>query len=290
MAYPGTIRRCLISGPSDIPDSDLAVVHKTINHWNGLYGERYESVIIPISWGSHAAAEFGRGPQAILNEQLVDSCDMCIAMFWTRLGTPTLLHESGSAEEIQRLSEQGKYVAILRCTRDFRPSIDIGQLAGLKKYMEKLEKNALILNYEDHADLATHVDNILVRGVNLDLAGPTGARYANVWPRLDKTERNNRSRIYLRLENKGFGTARDVRVEFETNVPGSPWRIDDVLENIDGEDQIILPLRFDDDPPPWTQVKCSVSWSDERGRERNVADLSLALPALPSNSPVGVYA
>lgn len=77
-------------------------------------------------------------------------------------------------------------------------------------------------------------------------------------------------------------------MEFESNVAGSPWQIDDVLENIDGEDKIILPLRFDDDPPPWTHVQCSVSWSDERGRERNVADLALALPALSSSSPVRV--
>lgn len=111
MAYQGTVRRCLISSPSDVPEADLAIVHKTINHWNGIYGERYGSVIIPISWGSHAAAEFGRGPQAILNDQLVDSCDMCIAMFWVRLGTPTAENESGSAEEIKRLSERGKYVA-----------------------------------------------------------------------------------------------------------------------------------------------------------------------------------
>jgi hypothetical protein len=95
MAYQGTVRRCLISSPSDVPEADLAIVHKTINHWNGIYGERYGSVIIPISWGSHAAAEFGRGPQAILNDQLVDSCDMCIAMFWARLGTPTAENESG---------------------------------------------------------------------------------------------------------------------------------------------------------------------------------------------------
>jgi hypothetical protein len=288
MTYIGTVRRCLISSPSDIPEADMAVVHKTINHWNGIYGERYESVIVPISWGSHAAAEFGQGPQAILNEQLVDSCDMCIAMFWARLGTPTALHESGSAEEIQRLSDRGKYVAILRCTRDIRPDIDIGQLDRLKKYLEKLEKNALISNYGHHAELATHVDNIIVRGVNRDLGGPTGSRYANVWPRIDRIERNNRSRIYLRLENVGFGTARDVRVEFESNIFGSPWQIDDVLENIDGEDKIILPLRFADDPPPWTHVKCSVSWSDERGRERNVSDLELASPIVASSSLVGV--
>jgi hypothetical protein len=283
MTYQGTVRRCLISSPRDIPESDLAIVHKAINHWNGIYGEQYGNVIIPISWGTHAAAEFGRGPQAILNDQLVDSCDMCIAMFWARLGTPTAEHESGSAEEIQRLSQKGRYVAVLRRIRDVSQDIDIGQLDKLNKYLEKLETNSLILGYENDAELGNFVDNILVRGVHWDLASPTGAKYANVWPRIDKRGRNNRLRIYLVLENVGFGTARDVRVDFESNVAGSPWQIDDVLENIDGEDKVVLPLLFDDDPPPWTHVKCSVSWSDERGRERNIADLTLPLPYLSSS-------
>jgi hypothetical protein len=205
---------------------------------------------------------------------------MCIAMFWGRLSTPTAEHESGTAEEIQRLGQKGKYVAVLRRVRDVPQDIDIGQLGRLKKYLDKLETNSLILGYENDAVLATRVDNILVRGIHYDLAGPTGAKYANVWPRVDKRERSNRIRVYLVLENVGFGTARDVKVDFESNVSGSPWQIDDVLENIDGEDNVVLPLRFDDDPPPWTHVKCTVCWSDERGRERNVADLTLTLPYL----------
>ena len=86
MSYRGTVRRCLISGPGDVPEDDLAVVHKTINRWNGIYGEQYGTAVVPVSWGTHAAAEFGQGAQAILNEQLVDSCDMCIACSGHALG------------------------------------------------------------------------------------------------------------------------------------------------------------------------------------------------------------
>ena len=41
--------RVMPRGGSDVPEADLAIVHKTINRWNGFYGERYGSVIIPIS-------------------------------------------------------------------------------------------------------------------------------------------------------------------------------------------------------------------------------------------------
>ncbi len=55
--------------------------------------------MLPISWGQHAAAVFGRPPQEIINEQLVDECDGCIAIFHMRLGTATESAESGTAEE-----------------------------------------------------------------------------------------------------------------------------------------------------------------------------------------------
>jgi hypothetical protein len=114
--------------------ADLAIVRKVINRWNGMYGQQFGAAVIPVSWGSHAAAEFGRHPQEILNEQLVDSCDMCLAIFANRLGTPTATAESGTVDEIERLHAAGKYVAILRSHRPVDTGgIDLDQAAILKK-------------------------------------------------------------------------------------------------------------------------------------------------------------
>jgi hypothetical protein len=159
--YPGVIQQCLISSPSDVPPGDLQI-HRSITWWNGWLGSLFGTVITRISWGAHAAAEFGEPPQEALNRQIVYKCDICIAIFRARLGTRTKNAESGTAEEIERLSRAGKYVAVLRCQRkvDLK-DIDLNQLADLDRYLLGLKDKALIINYKNDAELAQKVQNIL---------------------------------------------------------------------------------------------------------------------------------
>jgi hypothetical protein len=160
--YPGVIQQCLISSPSDVPPGDLQIIHRSITWWNGWFGSLFGTVITPISWGAHAAAEFGEPPQEALNRQIVDKCDICIAIFRARLGTRTKGAESGTAEEIERLSGAGKYVAVLRCQRKVDlQDIDLNQLADLDRYLLQLKDKALIINYKNDAELAQKVQNIL---------------------------------------------------------------------------------------------------------------------------------
>jgi hypothetical protein len=132
VSYSGVVRRLLVSCPGDVPDHDLVIIRQAINHWNGVYGEDFGTALIPISWSEHAAAEFGQAPQSIINNQLVDKYDGCIAIFANRLGTPTEIAESGTAEEIHRLADSGKYVAILRSARHIDASrLDLAEATRL---------------------------------------------------------------------------------------------------------------------------------------------------------------
>jgi hypothetical protein len=54
----------------------------------------------------------GERPQAIINRQLVDDADLLFAVFSTRLGSPTGVAESGTAEEIERLRGMQKPVLV----------------------------------------------------------------------------------------------------------------------------------------------------------------------------------
>lgn len=298
MAYSVLARRLLVSCPGDIPTTDLHVVQKTINRWNGIYGEKFGTAIIPISWGTHAAAEFGNAPQELLNSQIVDQCDICLALFANRLGTPTALAESGTAEEIMRLSEAGRYVGVLRSRREVSNiGIDTDQLKSLEQYLKSIRSKALILDYADDADLIRNVDNILVAAVSRDqgrmdlqVAGQLSAHWPEVWPRIDSRENPikfsggrtipNRD-WFLVLENTGDAPARDVRVEWS---------------DADGDDISWKTLGFELDAEPHVealaphsevrfgllvvmetprQMNCTVSWSDDRGRQENMATVRL---------------
>lgn len=297
LSYSGVIRRFLISCPGDVPHEDLAVVRQAIGRWNGVYGEGFATAIVPLSWGEHAAAEFGQHPQTVINRQLVERADGCIAIFANRIGTATNDAESGTAEEIQKLAEAGGHVAILRCLRPVDPArIDHAQAAKLEEYLAKVRQQALILDYGTDADLARHIDNILVYAVSRDQARATlqlqtnvGAapRVAEVWPRVEGSERvstDARGRIRttrdwrLVLHNTGTAPAREVR--FDTDDSGG-WGIQRDAEAGEPDVAILAPggeaafgiaASLARDP----QILCTVTWVDERGPQQNSATLRLA--------------
>ncbi|WP_143175209.1 hypothetical protein [Cryptosporangium aurantiacum] len=298
MAFSASVRRVLISCPGDVPRSDLTVIHHAINRWNGVYGERFASVVLPISWGTHAAAQFGGTPQDLLNRQLVDRCDFCIAIFANRLGTPTSNAESGTAEEIERLGEAGKYVAVLRSNREVsRSNIDLQQAVKLDEYLKRLTSKALILEYEDDLTLGNQVETILVAAVQseitrtrMELPEPTSA--ALIIPRVvseDRVRTDSKGRVrtsrnwYLVLENTGEVPAENVSVKFESSEPDSPpWDIHRSNSSTGADVEIIAPgasirLILFAALGMASQVKCTVTWSDGRGDgQSNVTTLRLA--------------
>lgn len=298
MAYSALVRRLLISCPSDVPASDLAIVHKTIDRWNGVYGEAFGAVMIPISWGTHAAAEFGHPPQDILNKQLVDQSDVCLALFANRLGTPTSAAESGTAEEIQRFGAAERYVGVLRSRRPIEMAhVGLEQAQRLEVYLAKLASSALVLEYASDDELSQRVDTILASAVSRDqgrtdlqlqMASRPIAHIAEVWPRIDthdSTISNGTIRNwYLVLSNTGNAPARDVEIAMESpNSRGQDLpRI--YVDEFDSEPRIELlaprsETRFQVDFSEgfdYPQFNCTVFWVDDRGRQENTATLRLA--------------
>jgi hypothetical protein len=296
LSYGGTVRRCLISSPGDVLPGDLSVVHRQITWWNGIYGPMFSTAITPISWGTHAAAEFGQPPQDILNKQLVDSCDMCIAIFANRLGTRTAKADSGTAEEIERLAESNRYVAVLRSTQPVDVSkTNLNQAQKLERYLAKIEGKALVLPYANEAQLAANVNNILPAAVSADHARTItqleSARYADVWPRVESEEKIFRQfrgesmtyrAWYVVLANTGTASARDVRFKTEATKEGElPWSLRDLEADEEPYVEVLAPhgeMRFEIDLPlnHTLQVRCTVTWTDDRGDYENKATLRLS--------------
>jgi hypothetical protein len=271
---------------------DLHTIQRSINYWNAVYGPSFASVVIPISWGNQAAAEFGRHPQESLNDQIVDDCDICIAIFANRLGTPTNSAESGTAEELQRLHDAGRYVAILRCRRLVDPThIDLAQAQRLNDYLATIKEKSLTLDYANDAELERRVETILAVAITRDrdraqqhidstvapapIPSPAGAE---VWPRVESTGRDWK----LVLVNTGAEPARNVRFDIErTSDDGSNWQVltdestgephAESLAPRGGEIRFTIIVTFG----VALQVRCTVTWDDSRGTNTNTATLRL---------------
>jgi len=296
MAYSAVVLRMLVSCPGDVTKDDLATLHRMINRWNVLLGEQFGCIIVPVTWNEHAAAEFGKPPQDILNRQLVDVVDCAIAIFWGRLGSPTRNAESGTAEEIQRLHEADKPVSVLRCDRPVpQEKEDLPERLRLQEYLRSLYPNSLLMSYEDEAGLTNQVNTILTRLATTQqweaaAGGPSTEKgEADVWPRIDAqeyTESDRKGRLRskrrwsLVLQNQGGKAALQVRfrIEADTGESRNP-----LMVHTDGDDPVIEVLAPGGEARypvlPRTQMagqaRCTVNWKDDRGDRENVATVRL---------------
>lgn len=88
MAYDAKVLDVMIASPSDVT-TEHRVIREVLDEWNIVNARERRLVLLPCSWESHAAPLMGDRPQAIINRQVLKHADLLIAVFWTRLGSPT---------------------------------------------------------------------------------------------------------------------------------------------------------------------------------------------------------
>jgi hypothetical protein len=152
MAFNARVYRILIASPSDVVE-ERNQISKVIQEWNDLQSFDRKVVLLPLKWETHSSPELGKRPQDIINEEVVDYCDMAVGVFWTRIGSPTRTHKSGTIEEIERVGKSGKIVMLYFSKVKIEPdSIDLEQYQNLKDFKKKTYPNGLIENYTDIVD------------------------------------------------------------------------------------------------------------------------------------------
>src|SRR6266852_988492 len=86
----------------------------------------------------------GLRPQEAINRQLVSGCDILVGMFWTKIGTPTGVADSGTVEEIDHFVAAGKPALLYFSSRPIDPNkIDLKQHKKLKNFKNATCKKAL---------------------------------------------------------------------------------------------------------------------------------------------------
>ena len=139
--YPAQVVRVFIASPGDVvPERNAAT--EIISTWNTVHSDRDALVLLPLRWETHSAPEMGDRPQAIVNRQVLAGADLLVAVFWTRIGTPTGSAMSGTVEEIQEHLDAGRPAMIYFSNAPAHPdSVDEIQLRQLREF-----RNACMLN------------------------------------------------------------------------------------------------------------------------------------------------
>lgn len=137
----------MIASPGDVQE-EREIVRKLVYNWNAINAIDKGIVLLPVGWETHSAPKMGNRPQEIINKQILESSDLLIGIFWTRIGTPTGESISGSVEEIEKHIESKKPTMLYFSSKPVDPDkIDSEQYNALKKFKKQCFSKGLVGTY-----------------------------------------------------------------------------------------------------------------------------------------------
>ena len=148
MSYKATVINVMIACPSDV-SIERQMAKDAVQEWNSINSEDKQIVLMPMSWDTHSSPKMGERAQEIVNKQVLEHCDLLVAIFWTRLGSPTGDSRSGTVEEIEKHIKTGKPVMIYFSSAPVHlDSVDDKQYQALQGFKHECEHKGLIEIYD----------------------------------------------------------------------------------------------------------------------------------------------
>lgn len=148
MSYSARVIEVLIASPSDVSD-ERRIAREAIHEWNSINAKDRKTILVPLTWENDSTPESGERPQESLNRQLLKDADLLIAVFWTRIGSPTGKSPSGTVEEIEEHVRAGKPAMLYFSSNRVNPDeFDQAQYDALKEFKSWAKEKNL---YQDYA-------------------------------------------------------------------------------------------------------------------------------------------
>lgn len=147
MSFTATVLRVAIASPSDVQDARNAV-EKALHDWNTANSATKKVALLPWRWETSSVPLLGSHPQELINKQGIDSADILIAIFGSRLGAPTPDAVSGTVEEIERALSSKKPVHLYFSTAPLPNDVDTRQIEGLRQFRDEIQQRGLYGEFE----------------------------------------------------------------------------------------------------------------------------------------------
>jgi hypothetical protein len=182
MAKSVTYISVFLASPSDVVD-ERKIAFDLIHEWNDLHSDEKSAALQIKTWQTATHPELGKRPQAVVNDQALDDCDIVIGVFWTRFGSPTGVAESGTEEEIRRSVALDKPVLLYFSDVPASPSkIDNAQYQNVLKFRDEFRNTGLIWSYPSHDQFRDYLRRHLERAVQKLLSRLRTERIAPISP------------------------------------------------------------------------------------------------------------
>lgn len=152
MSYQAKVFNVMIASPGDVA-SERTIIRDVIYEWNAVHSNTRNIVLLPVGWESHSSPEMGASPQDIINNQILDKCDLLVGVFWTRIGTPTTDFASGTVEEIEKHISADKPAMLYFSSQPVvMDTVNPEQYSELSKFKKSCQSRGLYEGYDSHSD------------------------------------------------------------------------------------------------------------------------------------------
>ncbi len=150
-----------LCGPTDVY-KEMTLAREIIATWNCQHGEESGFWVKHQHWSTDTYPDARETGQGAINKQIVDEAQIVVAIFWSRIGTPTKSAESGTLEEINRAMESGKKVLVYFSDLEPLPAnADRSQLERLWNFRQQLRAAKSCWTFRSRAqfrdDFANHL-------------------------------------------------------------------------------------------------------------------------------------
>jgi hypothetical protein len=168
VSYTATVFNVMIASPGDV-EVERRITREIIHEWNAIHSSSRGMALMPIGWETHSHPSMEDRPQGVLNGQILNDADLLVAMFWTRIGTPTGEAVSGSVEEIERHLKAGKPAMIYFSSAPVRlDSVDEAQYKLLREFKDQLRTRGLYETYDTASNFQDKFRRQLATKINSD--------------------------------------------------------------------------------------------------------------------------
>lgn len=207
MSFKAEVLRVAIASPSDVEEARIAV-EKALHSWNTVNAVSKKTILLPWRWENSSVPLLGSSPQEVINDQGIDSADILIALFGSRLGAPTTGAVSGTVEEITRAQDSGKPVHVYFSTAPLPYDADTTQINGLREFKNEIQQRGLYGEFQTVEDLG----HIIWRAVEYDVSYlATQARA------LDAEQQDVMFKVQPKEERLPQGIDKNGKMKYRTN-------------------------------------------------------------------------
>lgn len=180
MSYESIVFNVMIASPGDVA-SERAIIRDVVYEWNVVHSQARSIVLLPVGWETHSTPEMGDSAQNILNNQILERCDLLVGVFWTRIGTPTTEYASGTVEEIERHIESGKPTMLYFSSQPVvQDTVESEQIEQLNAFKNSCRTRGLYESYDSFAGFKEKFYRQLQLKINENPIFQTGSESANV--------------------------------------------------------------------------------------------------------------